>query len=249
MNVRRKKIGFAASIICAVVITPLFVAAGVCLFSDRQYLLVSVAIAAAALVPFFVAFERGDNTVRELVALAVMTAISVVGRLVFAPIPGFKPVAAVTIITGAYFGAEAGFVTGALSALISNVFYGQGPWTPFQMLAWGLGGFLSGLIFFNKKLGKVTLPLLVVVGFFVGVLYSAIMDVWSAVSMTGEFAWQTYLAAVTTSLPFTIEYAVSNVIFLLVLYKPMDRRLTRVKLKFGVFGGGNNVPEIVTENF
>ena len=82
-----------------------------------------------------------------------------------------------------------------------------------------------------------------------GVLYSAIMDVWSAVSMTGEFVWQTYLAALTTSLPFTIEYAVSNVIFLLVLYKPMDRRLTRVKLKFGVFGGGNNVPEIVTENF
>lgn len=157
--------------------------------------------------------------------------------------------AAVTIITGAYFGAEAGFVTGALSALISNIFYGQGPWTPFQMLAWGLGGFLSGLVFFNKKLGKATLPLLVVVGFFVGVLYSAIMDVWSAVSMTGEFVWQAYLAALTTSLPFTIEYAVSNVIFLLVLYKPMDRRLTRVKLKFGVFGGGNNVPEIVTENF
>mgnify|MGYP001039645534 CR=1 FL=1 len=248
MNVRRKKIGFVASIICAVVITPLFVAAGVCLLSDRQYLLVS-AIAAAALLPFFVAFERGDNTVRELVALAVMTAISVVGRLVFAPIPGFKPVAAVTIITGVYFGAEAGFVTGALSALISNIFYGQGPWTPFQMLAWGLGGFLSGLIFFNKKLGKATLPLLVVVGFFAGVLYSAIMDVWSAVSMTGEFVWQAYLAALTTSLPFTIEYAVSNVIFLLVLYKPMDRRLTRVKLKFGVFGGGNNVPEIVTENF
>lgn len=74
--------------------------------------------------------------------------------------------AAVTIITGAYFGAEAGFVTGALSALISNIFYGQGPWTPFQMLAWGLGGFLSGLVFFNKKLGKATLPLLVVVGFF-----------------------------------------------------------------------------------
>ena len=239
MVTARKKAGYVVSLICAVVVTPLLVAAGVYLWADRQYMLVSVAIAVASLVPFFVAFERGDNTVRELVALAVMTAISVVGRLIFAPIPGFKPVTAVTVITGMYFGAEAGFVTGAMSALISNIFYGQGPWTPFQMFAWGISGFLSGLIFFERKLGKATIPLLAVVGIFGGVLYSAIMDVWTTVSVTGQFTAKGYLAAITTSLPFTAEYALSNVVFLAVLYKPMDRRLSRVKLKFGIFGGGS----------
>lgn len=236
MNETCKKRGKIASII-AVVLTPFVVAAGVYLWSDRQYLLVSFVIAVLSLVPFFVAFERGDNTVRELVALAVMTAISVVGRLIFAPIPGFKPVTAVVVITGMYFGAEAGFVTGAMSALISNIFYGQGPWTPFQMFAWGIGGFLSGLIFYNKKLGKATVPLIVIAGIVAGALYSAIMDIWTTVSITGDFTCQGYLAAVVTSLPFTAEYAISNVIFLLILYKPMDRRLSRIKLKFGIFGG------------
>ena len=237
MKTTRKKVGVAVSVVCAFVITPLLVAAGVYLWSDRQYMLVSVAVAVASLVPFLVAFERGDNTTRELVALAVMTAISVVGRLIFAPIPGFKPVAAVTIITGMYFGAQAGFVTGAMSALISNIFYGQGPWTPFQMFAWGLSGFLAGLIFFGKKTGKATIPLLVVAGIVGGMLYSAIMDIWTTVSVTGQFTAEGYLAATTTSLPFTAEYALSNVLFLLVLYKPMDRRLSRIKLKFGIFGG------------
>lgn len=236
MNETRKKRGKIASII-AVVLTPFVVAAGVYLWSDRQYLLVSFVIAVLSLVPFFVAFERGDNTVRELVALAVMTAISVVGRLIFAPIPGFKPVTAVVVITGMYFGAEAGFVTGAMSALISNIFYGQGPWTPFQMFAWGIGGFLSGLIFYNKKLGKAAVPLIVIAGIVAGALYSAIMDIWTTVSITGDFTCQGYLAAVVTSLTFTAEYAISNVIFLLILYKPMDRRLSRIKLKFGIFGG------------
>lgn len=234
---KRKKTGVVVGCVCIVVIVPLLVAVGVCLWADRQYMLVSCGIAVCALVPFFLAFERGDNTVRELVALAIMTAISVVGRLVFAPIPGFKPVAAITVITGVFFGGQAGFITGAMSALISNIFYGQGPWTPFQMFAWGIIGFLSGLIFYNKKLGKAALPLIVVTGIVAGVLYGAIMDVWTTVSVTGEFTARAYLAALATSLPFAAEYAVSNAIFLLLLYKPMERRLERVKLKFGIFDG------------
>lgn len=239
MNSDRKRIGRIVGLICVVVIVPLLIVIGVVLWADRQYILVSFGIAVCSLVPFFVAFERGDNTVRELVALAIMTAISVVGRLVFAPIPGFKPVGAVTVITGMYFGCQAGFITGAMSALISNIFYGQGPWTPFQMFAWGISGFLSGLIFFNKKLGKAAVPLIIVVGIVAGVLYSAIMDVWTTVSVTGEFTAAAYLAAVTTSLPFTAEYALSNVVFLLVFYKPMNKRLSRVKLKYGIFGAND----------
>ena len=87
---------------------------------------------------------------------AAMTALSVSGRFLFAMLPGFKPVTAIIIITALYFGAQAGFMTGALTALISNIYFGQGSWTPFQMLAWGivglLGGILSGYLKKNKWL-------------------------------------------------------------------------------------------------
>lgn len=231
----RKKSARVIGVLAATVLTPALVALGVWLWADRQYMVVSVAIAFVALVPFFVAFERGDNTVRELVVVATLTALSVVGRLIFAPLPGFKPVAAVVIVTGACFGWQAGFVTGAMSALVSNIFYGQGPWTPFQMFAWGICGFLSGLLFFRRNLGKATLPLVLACGAFCGVLYSMIMDIWTTLSFTGEFGLSAYFAAVTASLPFTLEYALSNVLFLLVLYKPFARRMNRMRVKYGVF--------------
>lgn len=129
---------------------------GVKLFDDRKYNIISLIIAFLACVPFFIGFERGKTGARELVVIAVLTALSVVGRLIFAPLPGFKPVTAMVIITGIAYGMQAGFVTGALSAVVSNIFYGQGPWTPFQMFVWGFLGLLSGLIF---KRGQKAQPL------------------------------------------------------------------------------------------
>ena len=97
----------------------------------------------------FISFEKGKNDARRIVIIAVMTALSVAGRFVFAPIPFFKPVTAIVIITAIYLGSEAGFITGAFSAVVSNFYFGQGPWTPFQMLAWGLIGFLAACLLKN----------------------------------------------------------------------------------------------------
>lgn len=235
-------------VICAAIIfvlIPVALVLGVTLFNDRNYMLVSAFVALLSCVPFFVSFEMNENTGRELVIIAVMCAISVVGRLIFAPVPGFKPVTAVVVIAGALLGAEAGFITGSMTALCSNVFFGQGPWTPFQMFAWGIIGFISGLIFFRRK--KKRLVFVIIAGMLFGVLFSLLMDIWTAVSVSGEFVIKKYAACVVAAVPVTIEYAVSNAVFLAVLFKPFEKKLERIKLKYGVFSSDNVGDK--TENF
>ena len=215
------------------VLIPAALFAGVTIFNDRNYMLVSAFVALLSCLPFFVAFEKNENTGRELVVIAVMCAISVVGRLIFAPIPGFKPVTAVVIITGAVLGAEAGFITGSMTALCSNIFFGQGPWTPFQMFSWGIIGFISGLIFFKRQ--KKNLIFIIIAGMLFGVLFSLLMDIWTTVSVSGEFIVNEYIACIIAAIPVTIEYAVSNAVFLAVLFNPFNKKLERIKTKYGVF--------------
>jgi len=133
------------------VLIPLTIWLGVWLFEDRKYNIISIIIALLSCVPFFVRFEKGKSGAREMIVIAVMAAFSVVGRLIFAPIPAFKPVTAITIISGVALGPEAGFIVGSMTAVVSNMFYGQGPWTPFQMFVWGFIGFLAGVIFRKSK--------------------------------------------------------------------------------------------------
>ena len=215
------------------VLIPLVIFIGVKLFADRKYNLISILIAFLACVPFFIGFEKGKTGARELVVIAVMSAISVLGRLIFAPIPGFKPVTAIVIITGIAYGMQAGFLTGTLSAIVSNIFYGQGPWTPFQMFVWGFLGLLAGLLF--KRGQKPNAIWLIIIGTIGGVLFSVMMDIWSVLNIDGTWNWARYLALLVSSLPFMAIYAVSNVIFLLLLTKPFLQKLNRVKDKYGLF--------------
>ncbi|MDR1815708.1 MAG: ECF transporter S component [Clostridiales Family XIII bacterium] len=112
-----------------------------------NYYAVSLAIAVCSMLPFVLAFEGRKPQARELVVIAVMVAIIVVSRAAFFMLPHFKPAVAIVIIAGAALGAQSGFVCGALAAFVSNFLFGQGPWTPWQMLALGLIGCLSGLVF------------------------------------------------------------------------------------------------------
>ena len=220
-------------IVCLIV--PILLATGVFVFGDRKYYIISIGIVITACLPFFIRFEHKQAQPREILLIAVMAGVSVAGRCLFFVIPGFKPVAAITAITGFALGAEAGFLTGALSAIVSNMFFGQGPWTPFQMFAWGMIGFFAGLVGRKGKMpSKVTLILF---GIFAGVFFSLGMDVWGVMSTTGVFTKEAYLLAIGTAVPFTIVYAVSNVIFLLVLTKPIMEKLHRMKKKYGIFSG------------
>lgn len=207
--------------------------AGILLFEDRKYNLVSILAALLACVPFYYAYERREGNVRRMVVLAVMTALAVSGRFVFAMLPGFKPVAAIVVLTGIYMGPEAGFLVGSLAALISNMFFGQGPWTPFQMAAWGVLGFLAGLPGLRQML-KRKVPL-AVYGFAAGFLYSAIMDIWTVLSYDGGFYLQRWFFMELSAIPYSIVYGISNVVFLMLASGPIGRKLERIRIKHGIF--------------
>ena len=160
-----------------------------------------------------------------MVLVSVLTALSVAGRF----IPLLKPVAAMTILSGVYLGGEAGFLVGALSAVISNFYFGQGPWTPFQMFAWGLIGLIAGYL--SRPMQK-SRGLLLLYGLIAGIAYSFIMDIWTVLWADGYFNLSRYAAAVISAAQFTIIYAVSNVIFLLVFSKPIGKILERIKEKY-----------------
>lgn len=206
---------------------------GVRMFQDRKYNLISILIAFLACIPFYMAYEKKEGSIRRMVVLAVMVAISVVGRLIFAVTPGFKPVTAIVVIAAIYMGSESGFLIGSLSAIISNMFYGQGPWTPFQMLAWGSLGLIAGLPVMQKILKKRVI--LAAYGFLAGFGYSAIMDIWTVLSFDGSFSLARYLTVLAMALPVSIEYAISNVVFLMLGIGPIGRKLKRINIKHGIF--------------
>lgn len=210
---------------------PLTVLAGAVIFKDKQYAWITLCIAVLACIPFFLAFENGKMRVKEMMIIAVMVSLAVVGRIIFTPLPGFKPVTAIVVITAMYFVGEAGFLTGALSAVISDFYFGQGPWTPFQMFVWGLIGFIAGVISNPLKRSRI---LLGVYGIISGVLFSLLMDVWTVLWWDGSFTLTRYLAATVSAVRFTVVYAVSNVIFLLLLQKPIGKKLERIKDKYGM---------------
>ena len=180
---------------------------------------------------FYARFEKKQTRTRRMVIIAVMTALSVLGRFIFSVIPAFKPITAIVVITAIWLGPECGFMVGSLSALISNFYFGQGPWTPFQMVAWGLLGVIAGLI--NKPLKKSRIAL-ALYGLFAGIAFSCIMDVWTVMWFNDGFAWNLYITAIITAIPQIITYAVSNVVFLLALGRPFGEKLERVINKYGI---------------
>lgn len=181
--------------------------------------------------------EKKKIDVRKVVLIAVMTAMSVAGRFIFAPLPGFKPVTAIVVICGMYLGMDAGFYCGALTALISNFYFGQGPWTPFQMLAWGIIGALAGLM--SKLLQSEKLALMAY-AIAAGAVFSFLMDIYTVIWATGGWSWAYYGIAIASAVPYTVIYAVSNVVFLLVLAGPVGRKLDRIVKKYEIQSGKIN---------
>lgn len=213
--------------------------AGSMLGGDRVYYVISVLVAIYSLVPFFVGFERRKPQLRELVVIAVLIALGVIGRQAFFMLPQMKPVLAISIIAGASLGPGAGFLVGAMIAFVSNFFFGQGPWTPWQMMALGLGGMFAGLIFqkWNRRerkpsrLHKITAC---VFGLLSGYFYGLVVDLWTLFGYTEKPSLSAYLIVKSTAVWFDTVLAISTFVFLWVLYAPMIKKLNRIKLKYGM---------------
>jgi energy-coupling factor transport system substrate-specific component len=194
---------------------------------SQYYALVSFVMVLLALLLFLAGFERRELGTRRMILVSVMTALSVLGRL----LPLIKPITALTVLSAMYLGPEAGFLVGALSAVLSNFVMGQGPWTPFQMLAWGLIGLFAGI--FAAPLRRSRL-LLYGYGLLSGAAYSMLLDIWTTVWTYKEFTLSAYAAALVTALPYTILYALSNLIFLMLFSKPIGDKLSRIQKKYGL---------------
>ena len=225
--INNARLRHALGILLPFVIIPALVAAGAYFIDEKRHLVISLGVVSLALLLFWCGFERREMGSRRAVLLAVMVALCVIGRI----IPIFKPVTAIVVITAVYLGKETGFACGALAALISNFMSSQGPWTPFQMLGWGLIGLFAGCM--PKLLAK-SKTAIVIYGVFSGILFSLVMDVWTVLHYNGIFSFELYLLALLESLPHTAIYAVSNVIFLFFMAKPFGDKLSRIKIKYGV---------------
>lgn len=198
----------------------------------RLALIVSFLLAAGACLLFFFSFEKRKPSVKDILPVVVMVAVASAGRVLFNFLPQIQPVTAIVIIMGIYCGGWTGFLTGSLSALASNLFLGQGPWTPFQMLAWGLVGVLAAVLAkapVSRKIGVVC-----VYGFLAGFLYGIITDLWTLMAVGESLSWALVLTVYTAQVPFNLLHGVGNVIFLLLLYRPLGKKLERIQEKFGV---------------
>ena len=220
-----------ATLIVFFVLIPLTLIVGSRL-SGRAFYVTSTLVIVELLIPFFLAFEGRRPQARELVVLAVMCALAVAGRVAI-PIPSFKAIFGIIMIAGIAFGPESGFLVGAISALASNFFYSQGPYTPWQMMAYGAGGMLAGFVFAEGRLPRKPVVMgifgFLAVAFFVGPL----LDTWSVflvknVSFKGAMMFYVY------GFPVNMRQAVATAIVLLVLGKPLLEKLDRIKTKYGI---------------
>ena len=224
---QNKTVSTVLKFVIVFLLIPAVIVSGIFFFKEKHHIYIITAVSILTLLLFFASFEKKKITTRRLVLCAVMTCLSVIGRF----IPFLKPTAALTVISSLYLGPESGFMIGAMSALISNFYFGHGPWTPHQMFAWGVIGFISGLL--CKPLEKSRVFLLIHGGLS-GILYSLILDVWTVLWYNGEFNLTLYKAAIITSAPHTLLYTVSNVVFLFLLYPSFSSRLKRIKIKYGI---------------
>lgn len=182
---------------------------------------------------FFIAFERRKPKAREIIPIAVMCAVASVGRVVFNFIPQVQPVTVIVIIMGACFGKQAGFMTGALSALVSNMILGQGFWTPFQMLAWGVVGLIGGVLA-DVKLSK-NMVVMCIYAFVSALIYGLITDFWTIAFMAGEnLTWGIVLSVYSAGLVFNLIHGIGNVVFMIVLYKILMEKFDRIGEKYGL---------------
>jgi len=201
---------------------------------DRAYYFISVGILLIGSVPFIIQIERKNLRVRELVILAVMISLGVAASTAFFMVPQFKPVVAIVIISSIAFGSNSGFIVGAMTMLVSNFFFGQGPWTPWQMLAQGLIGYITGSIF-EKRPGKLILS---IYGFLVTfIIYGGIVNLASVMMFTNSITLERIMASYVSAIWFDLIHALATFTFLFIISNEMLDQLNRAKIKYGLLEG------------
>jgi len=206
----------------------------------RGYYITGTAIIIELMIPFFMAFEGRRPQARELVVIAVMCALAVAGRAAI-PIPNFKAIFAIIMLSGIAFGPEAGFMVGAISAFASDFFYGQGAYTPWQMMAYGAGGMLSGFCFAKGRLPQKPLTM-AAFGFFAVLLWvGPLLDSSHIFLVASVINWDSIIAAFFSGFPVNLSQGVCTLLVMLLLGRPLLDKLDRIKVKYGMLEDENGL--------
>ena len=223
-----------AAAVLVLLTIPLTIFIGVQALDDRDFYVISMLIILQTMIPFVLIFEGRKPQAREIIVIAVLCAIAVAGRSAFFMLPQFKPVVAMVIIAGVAFGGEAGFLVGAMTGFVSNMFFGQGPWTPWQMFAFGLIGFLAGILFRKGRLSRAPMSLAVFGGLSTFIIYGGIMNPASVIIWQPSPTIEMFLLSYLQGIPFDLVHATATVFFLVIISRPMLEKLDRIKVKYGL---------------
>ena len=198
-------------------------------WSGGRYTAVSLLVLLEAMLPFFLCFESRRPQARELAVIAGLCAVAVAGRAALFMLPQCKPVLAVAIIAGAALGGETGFLVGAVSMLASNMLFAQGPWTPWQMFAAGIIGFLGGKLFSVRR-GRGAMALFGAAASVV--IYGGLLNTASALLWADTPTWPLLLSYYVAGLPMDCVQGVATALFLWFAAGPMLEKLDRLKGKY-----------------
>jgi energy-coupling factor transport system substrate-specific component len=192
--------------------------------------LASFLILGLVLVAGFVWYERSRPPSQVVALVAALAALAIVGRIAFAAFPNVKPTTDIVIFAGYALGGAPGFAVGALAALVSNFWFGQGPWTPWQMAGWGLCGVLGAALALGfRNAGRLTLA--AACGF-AGILYGALLNFSLMATYGGDLSWKYFWVLEGRAIPFEVAHVVGNVVLALVAGPAMVRMLVRFKERF-----------------
>ena len=208
--------------------------------SGRSNYLIGTLIIVELMIPFFMAFEGRKPQARELVVIAVMCALAIAGRVVI-PIPNFKAAYAIIMLAGIAFGPEAGFLVGAITAFASNFFYGQGPFTPWQMFGYGAGGMLAGFCFRENWLPRKNW-VMAIFGFVTVLLWvGPLLDCSHIFLVLPKISWTAVIATFISGFYVNVSQATCTSLVMLLLGNPLLEKLDRVKLKYGMMEDENGI--------
>ncbi len=224
----------ALTFLTFLVIVPLSVFVFIKFFSSKNYLACAMLIIILSLVPFFAWFEKRKIKTSEIVTVAMMIAVSIAGRAAFVFIPQVKPMCALVIVSAIAFGPNVGFITGAISIFVSNFIFGQGIFTPPQMLGMGLVGFLSAIVFYEKKYAANRILVSIVGGLLCFLVYGLIVDSCNVI-LLGNYSPKAVLAVYGSGLSFNLIHAGTTALVLFFINKPMNDKFSRLRIKYGIF--------------
>ena len=223
------------SVFCLFVLAPVLAFFSYKFLGSKYYYIAALGMVFVSILPFFVMFEKRKITTAEIVTVSVMISLCVSSRLLFAFVPQIKPLCAFVVMTAIAFGGNVGFVTGAISMFVSNFAFGQGMFTPFQMLGMGLVGFLCGEIFHGRKLSKNRVAVSIIGGVLTFFLYGFIVDTCSVLMMATDYSLKSILSIYASGVVFNLVHGVTTGAVLFFLNKPMQDKLSRLNTKYGIF--------------